>query len=236
MLNVTLGTVLTRMGFGWRPMRVAAQAQDGFGTGSLRLRVADYPALQQDFGSVRLGTSDQFGAFPAGLYYPVIINRAAGGIFHALSSRCPHEGCTVNALDPEAHKLVCPCHFSEFQIDGSYVTGPANGPLTRYKTTLAGEFLLIEIPDLPFTLSFERGALRKDRIAIEFLAFSEITYEVHFRAALNAVPVPLNFSLTETGEFNQTALGGSDDLVRIYVPIQSDGMGIYSVAMRTREV
>jgi nitrite reductase/ring-hydroxylating ferredoxin subunit len=224
------------MGAGWGLIQVATTAQDGFGTGILRLRLSDYPALQEDFGSIRIGTSTQFGSFPAGLYYPVIINRAPGGVFHALNSRCPHEGCTVAALDPEVLKMNCPCHFSQFGVDGSYITGPANGPLTRYKTTLINGFLLVEIPDLPFTLTVERGSVRKDRMAIEFLAFTEITYEVHFRGSLQEVPSPISFALTETGEFNQTALPGNDDLARVFVPILNGNSGIYSVGMKTQEV
>lgn len=235
-LNVALGTVISRVAGVCNSIPVAAQAEPRFGDAILRLRLSDYPALQQDFGSIRVGTTPQSGTEPAGFLYPIVINRAPGGIFHALSSRCPHAGCTVNPLDPEALKISCPCHFSQFEIDGSYISGPANGPLTRYRTSVVGEFLLVEIPEMPFTLTVERASVQGNRLAIQFLAFGLITYEVHFRAGIGDVPSRVNFALTETGPFDQTELPGSNDDARVYVPITPGQAGIYSIAMQTQLV
>jgi Rieske Fe-S protein len=40
-----------------------------------------------------------------------------------LSARCTHLGCTINKL--ENNRLVCPCHGSEFDLDGNAIKGPA---------------------------------------------------------------------------------------------------------------
>ncbi len=42
-------------------------------------------------------------------------------------SRCTHLGCRINKADGD--KLVCPCHGSEFGLDGKAKKGPANKAL-----------------------------------------------------------------------------------------------------------
>lgn len=44
--------------------------------------------------------------------------------FIVFSSICPHLGCRFNWVD-EQHKFVCPCHGSQFTLDGEHVAGPA---------------------------------------------------------------------------------------------------------------
>ncbi len=43
------------------------------------------------------------------------------------SSHCTHLGCIINKV--ENGKLICPCHGSEFDLDGNAVKGPAYKPL-----------------------------------------------------------------------------------------------------------
>lgn len=47
-----------------------------------------------------------------------------------LSSHCTHLGCIINKV--ENGKLICPCHGSEFDLDGDVVKGPAYKPLPSY--------------------------------------------------------------------------------------------------------
>jgi cytochrome b6-f complex iron-sulfur subunit len=41
---------------------------------------------------------------------------------------CTHRGCLVE-LDNEEQIYVCPCHGSEFRLDGTVLRGPAKEPL-----------------------------------------------------------------------------------------------------------
>src|SRR5437016_11559224 len=55
-------------------------------TGTLRLRLRDFPALLQESGSVRLGInplrgSPPSGPMPNGQFYPVVINRGPANAF-----------------------------------------------------------------------------------------------------------------------------------------------------------
>jgi Rieske Fe-S protein len=50
------------------------------------------------------------------------------GRLHAISSVCPHLGCTVAWNDGE-RSWDCPCHGSRFAPDGAVLRGPASRPL-----------------------------------------------------------------------------------------------------------
>lgn len=62
--------------------------------------------------------------------------------FHAFSTTCTHQGCTVNEIRNGV--IRCPCHGSRFRItDGSVQRGPAQQPLARRETTLTGNDIRI---------------------------------------------------------------------------------------------
>ncbi len=47
-----------------------------------------------------------------------------------LSSHCTHLDCIINKV--ENGRLICPCHGSEFDLNGNAVKGPAYKPLLSY--------------------------------------------------------------------------------------------------------
>ena len=51
---------------------------------------------------------------------------------YAVSSKCTHLGCDVG-YDSESKHIVCPCHGSQYALDGSTLKGPAKRPLQRYE-------------------------------------------------------------------------------------------------------
>jgi cytochrome b6-f complex iron-sulfur subunit len=55
--------------------------------------------------------------------------RNADGLY-ALSAICTHLGCTPNWFATE-QRFQCPCHGSNFLLDGTNVAGPAPVPLYR---------------------------------------------------------------------------------------------------------
>jgi Rieske Fe-S protein len=58
--------------------------------------------------------------------------RVSQTMFVALSLICKHKGCTVELT---GNKFVCPCHGSEYAIDGKVTEGPAKKNLDTYETT-----------------------------------------------------------------------------------------------------
>lgn len=56
--------------------------------------------------------------------------------FYAMWARCTHLGCTPNWWGDQ-NRFKCPCHGSNYTLDGDVIAGPAPMPLWRTKVTLA---------------------------------------------------------------------------------------------------
>jgi nitrite reductase/ring-hydroxylating ferredoxin subunit len=207
-------------------------------TGLLRLRLSDFPVLQKEFGSIRLGTSPiDTDHHPVGLFYPVLIKRAANNQFYALDTACSHEGCTVPTFDPAARCMQCPCHGSQYYIDGTVRRGPANFPLRSFTVHYDGsDSLAVELPDVSFALQAVDVQPVGGRLHLQFIAFDQLEYEIHFRAsATSDWTGPLPFSLTPTGAADQLSVMGHADYADVYVD-RSGPTGFYAVAIRSASV
>lgn len=51
-----------------------------------------------------------------------------GDKIQVFDARCTHMGCILN-IDEKSNKFVCPCHDSEFSLDGKRLKGPAKRDL-----------------------------------------------------------------------------------------------------------
>lgn len=56
-------------------------------------------------------------------FFGKVICVKAGDELTIFSSRCTHLGCTIN--NSENNMLVCPCHGSQFDLEGKVKQGPA---------------------------------------------------------------------------------------------------------------
>ncbi len=61
----------------------------------------------------------------------------------AVDPTCTHRGCTV-VWQTEAKKFACPCHGSEFGIDGKVQKGPATTPLKTYAAKIEGDSVVVK--------------------------------------------------------------------------------------------
>lgn len=207
--------------------------------GILRLKITDFPALQNDFGSVRIGTSRLIGDVPQGIFYPVLINRGPGNQFYALNSECTHAGCAVPPYNRALGSSTCPCHGSRYAIDGRAIFGPAFFPLQAYKVTFDGASnLTIEVPDWPHEITgstVDGGPIPQTRFRLKFLAFANLEFEVLFRGTLADDWKQISFSDTADGPANQTVFSGNDDFASLYVD-RTNSSGFYAVAIRIKPV
>lgn len=66
----------------------------------------------------------------------------------ALYKVCPHLGCLYGWNDQE-FKFICPCHGSQYQHDGTYISGPAPRSLDRFVIRIEDEAgtVLAETPE-----------------------------------------------------------------------------------------
>lgn len=110
--------------------------------GIFTVKLDDYPVLKQIYGSVKI-TYDSVSVISGN----IIVTRISSTDFVACSDVCPHALCSVSVYDDVTEYLVCPCHNSQFTVDGTYVSGPAQTSLTPYKVIFTGgDTLQIEIP------------------------------------------------------------------------------------------
>lgn len=68
---------------------------------------------------------------PSGRFW--LANGAEG--FRALYGVCTHLGC-LPKWDGPNDRFACPCHGSQYQKDGTWITGPAPRPLDTFPTTI----------------------------------------------------------------------------------------------------
>ena len=100
--------------------------------------------LQRAISSLRDGEAVQFNA-PKGMGFVMAdgggVNSAgsvtfggfltrSGGRLRALAITCPHLGCSYGFDTTKGH-FLCPCHGSQFALDGQVLHGPATAPLSH---------------------------------------------------------------------------------------------------------
>lgn len=106
--------------FGSRKPDVVAQAKDNKIT------------LSKEESAKLLASEGSLLVEPKGSGDKIIVVHAKDGSLHALSAICTHMGCAV-LYDEKLGQLRCPCHGSDFGLDGHNLKGPATRPLKPYE-------------------------------------------------------------------------------------------------------
>jgi cytochrome b6-f complex iron-sulfur subunit len=75
----------------------------------------------------------------------VLVAHADDGSYHAMTSICTHQGCTIDQYISGSKEFVCPCHGSRFSNTGTVTNGPASTALKQYATTISGTQLIITL-------------------------------------------------------------------------------------------
>ena len=73
---------------------------------------------------------------------PLLLSKDQSGNYRAFLMLCTHKGCDVS---PAGAVLLCPCHGSEFSLQGKVLKGPATENLPEYRVTNDEKYLSIEI-------------------------------------------------------------------------------------------
>jgi len=106
--------------------------------------IVEYLQCPAGAGPVVVFELERPEAYPAGSATQVTaagawLVRDADGLY-AISTRCPHLGCTV---ERQASGFQCPCHGSQFALDGALRRGPATRPLSYLKLTVSDQGRLV---------------------------------------------------------------------------------------------
>ena len=106
-------------------------------TREIPLRLEDTPELKEIGGAYHL-TIDEIDK-------DLLVVRTGDDKFVAVDIKCTHKGCDVKYED-KTNRFVCPCHDSQFDLNGVPKGGPAKKPLGSYKTTFKDGEVTIHIP------------------------------------------------------------------------------------------
>jgi len=64
-----------------------------------------------------------------------LASRTGQDTFAVLTAICTHEGCTIDGFQSSTY--VCPCHGSQFNVNGGVTKGPASQSLTQFASTFS---------------------------------------------------------------------------------------------------
>jgi Rieske Fe-S protein len=206
--------------------------------GILQVRLSDFPALLSEQGSVRLALNPFTDNGPTGAFYPVLVNRGSGNQFFALNSRCTHQSCVVPPFDGSFGSSVCPCHGSQYRIDGTVIPGsPALSNLQRFTINFDGSDLLcIEIPNLKYSVTgstVETGV--GPRFRLQFAAKSRLSYEILFRQSPTDPGTVVPFASTESGGATSTLFSSTTNTTATVYVDRTNQAGFYSVMVQVTE-
>lgn len=126
----------TRRGFLKLATRVLLSASGLLGLGGL-VRFLSYSSEPQPRTEFDLGPASDFLSGSRTLLpdIPALLVHDDSGFF-ALSLTCPHLGCTVGE---RAGELICPCHGSRFDHEGSVLRGPAREALRTLRLEITDD-------------------------------------------------------------------------------------------------
>jgi Rieske Fe-S protein len=214
--------------------------------GIAKIVLSAFPALVNNGGSVRLGSSSLtsqgaeggINVTPNGLYYPIVISRISATEYVAVDTQCTHAGSVVSAcVGGLSGRMTCPFHGSQYDIRGKVQPGSeANFDLLSYQTGLADGILSVRLPDFGFTVT-QTGVLNgsQKRLQLSWRTVSATEYEVRWRPNLESIPLVEPHSATLSGAvtantFTSPFTGG----VRSVYVLPKDG--IYQIAIKQRTV
>jgi cytochrome b6-f complex iron-sulfur subunit len=98
---------------------------------TIDLNDSNYKSLLVDGGSIVLSANR------------ILVFNTGNQNFMAVSSLCTHLNCTVG-YDHLSSKVLCGCHQSKFNTDGTVISGPATLALKKYTVTKTDNTLLIK--------------------------------------------------------------------------------------------
>ena len=130
---VTVSLPLIDSAFGTLP--------SAFGAGRGGNSTASAPAEVPGFFATTFKPADlkdnEFTAVPG---HAIVLSRK-GKTVAAISNTCTHKGCTMNPATGK-NLLVCKCHNSQFNPDGTVAKAPATAPLPHYALRVNDKGLL----------------------------------------------------------------------------------------------
>ncbi|MDZ4287653.1 MAG: Rieske (2Fe-2S) protein [Prosthecobacter sp.] len=175
----------------------------------LRLNIAAFPSLDLNSGSAIITFNSEVTT--------ILINRESETDFHALDPTCTHAGCRVNPYSIATNTIACPCHGSQFSMQGQVIQGPAVGNLQPYATQFeAPSFLNIEVPGLIHRLD-QIAVHSSSRMRLTFPTMFGSQYHIRHSPDLTAPFEIISFATTAEGVATESVLNGTGEEAIVFV-------------------
>lgn len=100
--------------------------------------------LSEEQSSTLLGSEGSLLVQPENAAGKILVVHRDDGSLYAVNAACTHAGCDV-LYDQNLGHIRCPCHGSEFGLDGQNIKGPAKEPLKAYKVAARNGRVVIEL-------------------------------------------------------------------------------------------
>ncbi len=65
----------------------------------------------------------------------LLVVRKSSTSYETILLVCPHENCSYPNVDLSGSTIICNCHNSLFDLNGTVTSGPSQSNLTRFTTT-----------------------------------------------------------------------------------------------------
>ena len=76
----------------------------------------------------------------------VLLIRDSERTVRIFNAHCTHKGCLVKYKEKDG-RIECPCHGSQFDLNGNVLRGPAQRSLPSYSGEINGSQIIMEVPD-----------------------------------------------------------------------------------------
>jgi len=174
----------------------------------------------------------------------IMINRAPYSdlpIIYVLDSRCTHQGCLVSRWQP-GYDIVCPCHGSIYDIDGSLIhgaAGPSQPPLLSYNSSYDGvDLLRIHVPGLNLKINdfaVQTNTPANKRLRLSFFGRPGCDYRVSLAPDLENPGTPILFATSASGAADQSAVRAvTADPMNVWVD-ETGTQGFYRIELILNE-
>jgi len=125
---------LLRSGLSLAALLASPKVAAGAGGGKVALPLAKLQPLKSVGGSISLKVKDKL----------LLLVRDGAASVRAFNPVCTHRQCVV-AFNSGENKIKCPCHGSQFDLNGRVIHGPASRPLETYAAELAGDQIIVTL-------------------------------------------------------------------------------------------
>jgi len=76
----------------------------------------------------------------------VLLIRESETTIRVFNAHCTHKGCLVKYSNKD-NRIKCPCHGSQYDLNGNVLKGPAPKPLTAHSGVIEGSQIIVELPE-----------------------------------------------------------------------------------------